>query len=60
MATQLAFPKALGPILDSQFVDDKTIYTTGMNEKLHVIHCMLNDFCQASIAQLNWGKTLGI
>ena len=23
------------------------------------IHCMLDDFCQASEAKLNWGKTLG-
>lgn len=55
----LTLPKG-GRIRDQTFADDTTLYLKGDHENLDKAHGVLEIFCKASRARINWNKSAAI
>jgi len=55
----LTLPRG-GKIKDQTFADDTTLYLKGEQANLDKTHGVLETFCKASGAKINWNKFVGI
>ena len=55
----LPFPATQQQMLDAEFADDTAIYVQGNDENLSKLQEVVEEFCLASGAKINWHKSIG-
>ena len=55
----LPLPSMQQQLLDSEFVDDTTIYVQGNDDNLRKLQVAVEEFFLASETKINWHKSLG-